>query len=247
MFDFQADVIFPIHAVGQAAPLPATAERLTLKTSDSHTLHGVIIPPARAKGARRTLILGFAGNAWNTEDALGYLHRLYPEAHVAGFHYRGYRPSTGRPSAEALFDDAPLTHDLLRERVKPDRIIAVGFSIGTGVAAHLASRRALDGLVLVTPFDSLKAVAADLYPMVPVGLLFRHEMNSITALKSAEVPVAILAAERDSIIPPQRTEALRRTVADLRYDRTISGAGHNDIYQRPDFQAAMREALEALD
>lgn len=247
MFDFQADVIFPTHAVGEAGPLPPGAERLTLKTNDGHMLHGVLIPPGQAANGEKMLILGFAGNAWNSEDALTYLHQLYPQAHVAGFHYRGYKPSTGRPSAEALFSDAPLVHDLAVERVKPDRTSAAGFSIGTGVAAHLASRRELDGLILVTPFDSLKAVAADLYPMLPVGMLFRHEMNSADALRSNKIPVAIVAAERDGIIPPKRTEALRRSVANLRFDKSIPRAGHNDIYERSDFQAAMREALEALD
>lgn len=247
MFDLQSDVIFPVHAVGDPGPLPRGAERLIVKTPDGFALHGVLVPPARAGRGEKTLILGFAGNAWNTEDALAYLHQLYPEAHVAGFHYRGYRPSTGRPSAEALLADAPLVHDALVERIDPDRTVAVGFSIGTGVAAHLAGRRKIDGLILVTPFDSLKAVASDLYPMLPVGLLFRHEMNSAKALKSADAPVAILAAEWDNIIPPKRTEALRRSVGNLRFDRTIRGAGHNDIYHRSDFQAAMREALAALD
>lgn len=246
MFDFQTDLIFPVHAVGQAGSLPPGAERLTLATGDGDTLHGVLIPPAGAGKGERVLILGFAGNAWNSEDALTYLHQLYPQAYVGAFHYRGYRPSTGRPSAAALFSDAPLIHDLLVERVKPDRTVAAGFSIGTGVAAHLASRRKLDGLILVTPFDSLKAVASDLYPMLPVGLLFRHEMNSAEALKSNDVPVAIVAAERDNIIPAKRTEALRRSVGNLRFDRTIRGAGHNDIYERSDFHQAMHQALKTL-
>ena len=247
MFDFQADVIFPVHAVGEPGPLPAGAERLKLDTKDGYTLHGVLIPPARPTKGEKTLILGFAGNAWNSEDALTFLHQLFPQAHVAGFHYRGYRPSSGRPSAEALFADAPLVHDLAVERIDPDRTVAVGFSIGTGVAAHLASKRQVDGLILVTPFDSLKAVASDLYPMLPVSMLFTHEMNSAAALRANDVPVAIVAAERDSIIPAKRTEALRRSIGNLRFDRTIRGAGHNDIYHRSDFHAAMHEALAALN
>jgi hypothetical protein len=58
--------------------------------------------------------------------------------------------------------------------------------------------------------------------------------------------VAIIAAERDQIIPPARTEALRKQVPNLVFDRTIRRAGHNDIYQRSDFQAAMRNALGRL-
>lgn len=247
MFDFQTDVIFPVHAVGAAGPLPAKAERLQLKTGGGDTLHGVHLPPARRGNGDRLLVLGFAGNAWNSEDAATFLHQIYPEADVVAFHYRGYRPSSGRPSAEALFSDAPLVHDFAVDRVQPDRTIAVAFSIGTGVAAHLASKRQLDGLVLVTPFDSLKAVASDLYPMLPIGMLFQHEMNSAAALKRSNIAVAIVAAEHDSIIPPKRTEALRRSVGNLRFDRTIRDAGHNDIYQRAEFKSAMREALTELN
>jgi uncharacterized protein len=47
-------------------------------------------------------------------------------------------------------------------------------------------------------------------------------------------------------VPAERTEALRRVVGNLVYDRTISAAGHNDIYARSEFHAAMREALDRL-
>ena len=159
------------------------------------------------------------------------------------FHYRGYAPSSGRPGAAALLGDAPLIHDELVRRFRPLRIVAVGFSIGTGVAARLARERRLGGLILVTPFDSLAAVAAGRYPWLPVRLLFRHEMPAADDLAGNPVPVAIVAAERDSLIVPERTESLRRKLANLVFDRTIRGAGHNDIYQRLEFDAAMREAL----
>jgi hypothetical protein len=246
MFEFQAQAIFPTHAVSPPGPLPRGAERVTIAAPKGNTLHGVHIPPAGAPSKDRTLVLGFAGNAWNSEDAASYLHELYPSADVGAFHYRGYRPSTGSPSAAALLEDAPRVHDFAVSMVRPKRTIAVGFSIGTGVAAHLAGERPLDGLILVTPFDSLKAVASGHYPFLPVGALFRHEMDAAGALKNSKVPTAIVAAERDTIIPPPRTEGLRRSVGKLVFDRTIRGASHNDIYQRQEFRDAMDEALEAV-
>ncbi len=194
----------------------------------------------------RTLVLGFGGNGWNGADVAAHLHQLFPQSDVVAFHYRGYRPSTGSPSAEALLADAPLIHDFAVDRVKPDRTIAAGFSIGSGVAASLAGRRPIDGLILVTPFDSLKAAAGDLYPWLPVATFFEHELNTATYLKDAQVPVALIGGSRDTLIRPARTEALRRQVPNLVYDRTIDGAGHNDIYHRPEFQQAMRDALDAL-
>ena len=244
MFDFQAQALFPTHAVAEPGPLPRGAERIEI-AAGGQRLAGVHVPAARRSG-ESTLILGFGGNAWNGDDVASYLHDIYPDAEIVVFHYRGYRPSTGSPSAEALITDGPLVYDFAVERVKPERTVAVGFSIGSGVAAALATNRKLDGLILVTPFDSLSAAAADLYPMLPVRLLFRHEMDSAAALGHADVPVAIIAAAEDRLILPARTEALRRSVRRLTFDKTIAGVGHNDLYQSPRFHRAMREALAAI-
>jgi pimeloyl-ACP methyl ester carboxylesterase len=244
IFAFQARLLFPAGAVGGAGPLPPGSERLGLETADGSRLHGVHIRPSAAVSG--TLILGFGGNGWNAETAAAYLHDLFPEADVIAFHYRGYRPSSGAPSAKALIEDAPLIRDLAVDRVRPARTIAIGLSVGSGVAASLAPRRPLDGLILVTPFDSMTKVAAGQYPWLPVSWLFRHEFRSAEWLRGSTVPTAIIAAERDKLIPAPRTEGLRRAVHRLVFDRTIPGAGHNDIYDRQDFRAAMREALRRV-
>ena len=245
MFELQTQLIFPAHAVAPAGPLPSSAERLAVMTQDGSSLQGVHLPPEE-KPQASTLIIGFAGNAWNAQDAAIYLHELYPQSDVVAFHYRGYAPSTGSPSAEALIADAPLVYDAAVKKLRPRRTVAVGFSIGSGVAAQLASERKLDGLILVTPFDSLKAVAQSIYPWLPIGPLFRHEIDAAGPLEHSKIPVAILAAERDQIVPAERTAALRMRVPNLVFDRTISRAGHNDIYPRSDFQNAMREALKTV-
>ncbi len=246
MFLSQTKMLFPTDMVGPAGPLPAGAEQIALDTPGGERLHGLLIPPREQGEGPRTLVLGFGGNAWNGADVAEYLAELYPQATVVTFHYRGYRPSTGSPSAAALLADAPLVHDFAVARVKPERTVAVGFSIGSGVAAQLAMERDLDGVILVTPFDSLKAVAQTLYPWLPVGPLFQHEMDAAQALGGKDVPVAIIAAERDDIIPPSRTEALRGHLTNSVFDRTIAGAGHNDIYNRDDFRAAMGDAANAI-
>lgn len=242
----QTEMLFPTHAVPRAGPLPPGAEALDVEAAGGERLHGLHILPSEKSAGPPTLILGFGGNAWNGQDVAEYLHQMFPEAHVVAFHYRGYAPSTGSPSAAALMEDAPLVYDLAVERVRPERVVAVGLSIGSGVAANLARHRKLDGLILVTPFDSLKLVASDLFPWLPVGPFFQHEMAAADDLRGSEMPVAILAAERDEIILPSRTAALRGQVPNLTFDRTFAGAGHNDIYQRSDFEAGLREALQAV-
>lgn len=243
MMSMQTQLLFPTDAVPPAGPLPANGEHVRITIADGKTLHGVHLQPS-AEAGTRTLIIGFGGNAWNAQEAAEYLHQIFPEAHVVAFHYRGYRPSEGSPSADALLADAPHVLAYAVERTRPERTVAVGFSIGSGVAASLADK--VDGLILVTPFDSLKAVAGDLYPWLPVGPFFEHEIDAASHLEGHRVPVAILAAEQDEIIAPARTGALRGRVPNLVFDRTIASSGHNDIYQRPEFRAGLQEALAAV-
>lgn len=245
MFEFQSHLIFPTHAVPSAGPLPKAAERLSIESTDGHTLEGVHIP-ADKPSQEPVLILGFGGNAWNAQDVAEYLHELFPTHDVVAFHYRGYAPSRGSPSADALIADAPLVYDLAVDRLKPARVVAIGFSIGSGVAATLSQLRKLDGLILVTPFDSLKKVAQSMVPWLPIGPIFDHEIDSATALEKVEAPVAIIAAERDEIVPPERTDALRRQLNNLVFDCTIDRAGHNDIYARSDFHEAMHQGFDRL-
>src|SRR5581483_9151998 len=162
------------------------------------------------------------------------------------FHYRGYAPSGGAPSAAALIADAPLVYDSAVECTNAARVIAVGFSIGTGIAAQLSAKRKLAGLILVTPFDALKAVAQALYPWLPIGPIFEHQIDAAGPLKASHIPVAVIAAEHDQIVLAERTAALRKVTPNLVYDRTIAGAGHNDIYGRSEFQLDMRTALDAV-
>ena len=242
----QGSLLFPAGAVQGAGALPPGAERLAVDTPDGERLHGIHIRAGGDAPAQGPLILGFGGNGWNGEDVAQYLVELFADHDVVAFHYRGYRPSTGSPSGPALLRDAALVHAEVVRRYRPASIVAVGFSVGSGVAARLARERPLAGAILVTPFDSLAEVVARHYRWLPVRLLFRHEMPAAADLARSRVPVAILAAGSDDLILPERTAALRPKVPRLVYDRTVAGAGHNDIYRRSEFQAAMREALAAV-
>lgn len=111
---------------------------------------------------RARIVLSFsdpAATPGTPADLATYLHELYLEAEVVAFQYRGYRRSTGRPSAAALLDDGPIVYDFISEGRDCARIVAVGFSIGSGVAVRVARERPLDGLILVTPFDRLRRLA----------------------------------------------------------------------------------------
>ena len=248
MYAAQTRLLFPTGlAAVPGLSLPPSAVRLEVATPDGEKLLGVRVLPSRDRTGDSPAVLGFGGNAWNADDLAVYLHGLFPDAEVVAFHYRGYRPSTGRPSAAGLLADAPVVYDYVRNIVGTKRVVVVGLSIGTGVAAHLAGHRPLDGMILVSPFDSLEALAREHFTWVPVGWLLRHHMPTLDVVHGLTIPIAIITAGGDTIITPRRTDAVRRALPPLVLDRTIAGAGHNDLYAHPAFPAAMALALARID
>jgi pimeloyl-ACP methyl ester carboxylesterase len=246
MYLAQTWLIFPTAFVQTGyVRLPASAQRLEIEASSGDRLVGVHIPGSISSGQRRPLLLGFGGNVWSADAMAVYLHERIPDCDAVVFHYRGYRPSTGRPSAEALLTDAVTIFDYVQQVLGPEQVVAIGFSIGSGVAAYLARQRSLAGLILVTPFDSLEALARDLYWWAPVGLLLRHRMPTLDFVRDRPTPTALIVAARDTIVPARRSAPLRGAILSLVLDRTIE-AGHNDLYDRKVFVETLREALAKL-
>jgi pimeloyl-ACP methyl ester carboxylesterase len=243
----QTGLLFPAGMATSHVQLQESARHLDFTTTDGTRLHGVYVPAAVETPPNASLLLGFGGNAWNAETLAAFLSAHVPDRDVVVFHYRGYRPSEGSPGAAALMEDGIAVHDYVMKTIVPDRVVAVGLSIGSGPAIYLARNRDLAGAILITPFDSLKALAREHYWWVPVGWLLRHQMEVATLAAKIDTPIAIIAAEQDKIVPSRRTEALRRSIRRLIFDRTIANTGHNDIYDHPELAAALREAIALIE
>lgn len=244
LFLMQDGMLFPTGATPPPQdPLPAAAEHWTLAGADGATLRGVYIP---AREGATPIVLGFPGNAWNAQDFAVFLHERLPEADVVAFHYRGYAPSQGRPSERALVADALAIVDRLHQRWPGRPIVPVGASLGTGVAAAVVAERAVAGAVLISPFDSVRAVAQERYPWVPVGRLLRHPFDSVARLADVAAPVAVISAGRDDLVRPRRTAALVRRVPNVVHHHVVAEADHFSLYDAPRFPAALAAAVDAV-
>jgi hypothetical protein len=224
-------------------PLPSGSERVELVSSEGHRLVGYALRRPQAKD----IVLLFTGNAWNAEDCFIYSAERFRGAHLMAFHYRGYTPSEGTPSEAALLEDAVAQRDLARRLfnhpAEQGRIYAVGYSIGTGVAARLAGDGAVDGAVLVTPFDSVEAVAKSRYFFAPVSVLLKNKFRSDRALSGKDVPVAVIMAALDRVIPKARSDALVAQLGRPVLVETVQGAGHVSLYDLPLFDELLAVAL----
>lgn len=225
-------------------PLPEGTERLELRTTDDETIVGNLV---RARRRSRGLVIGFSGNAWNSDDCTTFIAHRLTDVDVAVFHYRGYTPSTGTPSEAALFADALLIHDTLVKGMAPERVYAFGFSLGSGVAAYLAANRPLTGQLLVTPYDSIEEIAKKRYRGVPVRYLLKNPFRSIEHLNGKPVPTAVILASEDRIVPRDSSDRLIESLIDPVLVETIPDSTHVSIYDMVAIDHLLHRALAALE
>ena len=184
----------------------------------------------------------FGGQGDDVGGNLGDFDAAFPDRAVYLVNYRGYGGSTGVPREAALIADAEVVYDWVAAR--HTRIVAMGRSLGTGVATALASRRPVAGLVLVTPYDSIANVASDRYPWLPVRLLIKDPYDSAARIGQVRAPVLVLVAGSDESILRPRTDALIAAISPgLAHVVVIPKASHNDIDESPAYWPAVQGFL----
>ena len=223
----QERLIFFPQPVVSTAYLPEEAKPLEIVAPDGTRLRGWM---RNASALPAPVVLYFGGNA---EEVSGTLvdSRWPRDWTIVAINYRGYGTSEGKPGESALVADALSIYDAIatRPEVETRRIVALGRSLGTGVAVKLAAARPLAGLILVSPFDSLVAVGRTHYPWLPVSTLLRHRFNSEVDARRTQVPLLAIVADRDSIVPHERSQALYDAWAGAKSWLVIRATDHNTL------------------
>jgi uncharacterized protein len=170
-------------------------------------------------------IIFFHGNAASRADFLkqGLLFHQRGWGVVLAS-YRGYSGNPGSPTEAGLMADARATIAVVAPRVGP--IIAWGHSLGSGVAAKMASEGRTAGLVLESPYTSLVDVAAKQYPDMPVRLLLLDRFDTRSLLGRIFVPVLIFHSTDDPVIPFAMGQELADNLGNRATFVRMTGLGH---------------------
>jgi dipeptidyl aminopeptidase/acylaminoacyl peptidase len=176
-------------------------------------------------------ILYFGGRSeevsWVARDA----GKLFPNMSVLAMNYRGYGSSHGDPDEQHMVDDGRLLFDWLaaRTHVDPERIGVVGRSLGSGVAVQVALQRPAHSVVLITPYDSILAIAKRRFRAMPIETILRHRFESIKYAPSLMAPTFVLRAAFDDIVPHSHTDLLVQKLGRLHGDEIVPGSDHMNI------------------
>ncbi len=213
---------------------PATT--LNLKVKDAE----LVVTTRQAAGSRA--IIYFGGNAEDVSANLPSFSEAFPAHALYLLHYRGYGGSTGSPTEAALQSDALALFDQV-SKTHPD-VAVVGRSLGSGVAAWVASQRPVSRLILVTPYNSIQELAAQRFPYFPIAWLLTDKFESWKYAAKVSAPTLLIAAEHDEVIPAASTEQLHTHFkAGTALLEVLPGTSHNTVSQHPKYLSLLQSAL----
>ncbi|HYL80281.1 MAG TPA: alpha/beta fold hydrolase [Candidatus Acidoferrum sp.] len=208
-------------------------EDVWFDSSDGVKLHGWLVP---APGARITL-LWFHGNGGNIARCLNNLKYLFRRlgVNIFVFDYRGYGRSEGGMfdlSEEATYRDADGALAYLRGRrdLAGTTPVYFGQSLGAAIAVDIARRQPAAGLILETPFTSIRDMARIVAPYWPFPSLLQTKYDSLRKIEEVRVPLLVLHGDHDEWVPYEQGRRLFDAANEPKTLYTIPGAHHNDTY-----------------
>ncbi len=232
-------LFFPQPLVGSPRAV-RPVEPLAFEREDGVKLRGWLV---KAPSPRTPLVIYYGGNA---EELSWQMTEPWPaDWSLALVNYRGYGESDGKPSEAALFGDALEVYDALARRadVDPERIVLVGRSLGSGVATYVAAERPVAAVVLISPYDSMTALAGRHYPWLPVGLLLKHPFDAASRAPRIRAPLLAIAGGRDRIVPLAHSRRLVEAWAGPKRLVELGEADHNDISVDPGYWSPITSFL----
>ncbi len=215
-------------------------EEWYIRTRDEAQVHGLLFRAEQSKG----LIFYLHGNAGSLAS-WGTVAKTYTDLHYDVFmlDYRGYGKSEGTiEGEEQLFADNQATYDELKKKYPEEKIIVLGYSIGTGMAAQLASANKPKLLILQAPYYSLTDMMRHTFSWVPTFLL-KYKFETHEYLKQCKMPVVIFHGNRDEVIYYGSSIKLQQEFKTQDVLITLNNQGHNGMTDNPDYQAVMRSLL----
>ena len=181
---------------------------------------------------RKGVVLYFHGNRENINRYAPYAQNFTNNSYeVWMMDYPGFGKSTGERNEQVLYDDAYRFYKLARKIFSADSIIIYGKSLGTGIAAQLASVRDCKKLVLETPYYDFPSMLKQYIPIYPIRRMLRYKIPTWKYIQKVTAPVTIFHGSRDWIITYRNSRRLKMYLKPGDEFVTIESGSHNDLYK----------------
>jgi len=200
-----------------------------------------------------------ASDLWVTEERSEAFREFLREigCNFFIFDYRGYGRNDGTPTEEGTYLDAAAALAWLYERadVDPRSLFFYGFSLGTGIATELAMREPSAGLILRSPFTSIRGMIIDWFPKTRFVLaaapwLPRTNYDTLAKIRHLDRPLLVMHGDADETVPQWMGRAVYEAAPEPKTFVSFPDSGHKDIANDlvvPSIRAFVERALGSAD
>lgn len=191
-----------------------------------------IVDFAVTDSVTKGVVLYFHGNKKNISWYAKYTPYFTKDGYqVLMIDYPGFGKSTGRLTEQKLYDWALEVYNIANKRFSADSIIIYGKSMGTGIAAQLASVRECRRLILETPYYDFPSVVSHYLPIYPVRWMLHYDLPTHDFIKNVSAPITIFQGTKDRIVTYRNAKRLKPLLKPGDEFVTVKGAGHNNLYK----------------
>ncbi|MBK1896742.1 alpha/beta hydrolase [Chryseobacterium paridis] len=220
--------------------LPENVEEVSIQVTPEVILHGLYYKTTKSP----LLLVYFQGNAKNMQNFFDNHGMILDWGYnVLVTDYRGFGKSTGSIDGEQnMYSDAEHVYDFaLQLGYQPENIILYGYSMGTSMAAYLATKKRAKAVILESPYSSIAEIS------IFGNQAPDYQLNTAKRAHEISIPTLLIHGELDDIITPDHSERiLANLVTPQKEMIVISKGGHGDLKGREEYQTSFKRFISKL-
>jgi pimeloyl-ACP methyl ester carboxylesterase len=194
--------------------------------------------------APKGLVLYYHGNMKNVEHYAAYADVFLKKGYEVWMgDYPGFGKTTGTRSEEKIYEQSRIIYALAASAYASDSIIIYGKSLGTGIAAYVASYAKAKALVLETPYYSIPSLFNHYAFIYPVSAMSNYNIPTHDYIQEVKFPIIIFHGTGDDVIPYKNAKRLEPLLKKGDQFITISNGGHNTLSASPIYKHLLDSLL----
>jgi len=223
-------------------PFDSEFEELNLEVEHKVNLNALLFK-TNSK-VRKGVVFYIHGNADNLRywgDFADFFTQLKHDVFM--YDFRGFGKSDGSIRSEKkLHRDAEILYHYLLRQYSEDEIVIYGFSLGTGIAAKLASEHKAKALILEAPYYNFIGLVNYHKAYLPARLISKYRFKINRFLKKVDFPVYIFHGTEDRKVPFYLGEKLKDVSDQIRFFE-VKNATHNEMQEMTKYREEMKKIL----
>ena len=216
-------------------------EELNIPSFDNKMLNGLLFKAQNPKG----LVFYLHGNAGSL-DTWGSVAKNYTNLGYDIFilDYRGFGKSEGKiKNQDQVYQDLTFAYNKLITKYDRNKVVIIGYSIGTGLATYLASIENPKKLILQAPYYNFIEFSSGRARFVP-DFLKKFKFETDKYIVKVKSPIYIFHGNKDQIISYDNSIRLKKLLKPTDKVFILEDQDHLGMNENVDFQEKLKMTLE---